>query len=109
LERRISTCKVLLVCFLNLASQVIIDQKEYQNISQLKKLKEEYKKYYDSLKPLRADIEYCAKLTDQCRQKLMTEFEQWYESIYGPQLSEQNRGADVYFFDIGCIGYWREI
>ena len=79
----------------NPGSQIIIDQKEYQNISQLKKLKEEYKKYYDSLKPLRADIEYCFRLTDQCRQKLMTEFEQWYESIYGPQLSEQNKGADV--------------
>jgi kinesin family protein 6/9 len=108
LARRTWTCKAL-VSLVNPASQVIIDQKEFQNLSQLKKLKEEYKKYYDSLKPLRTDIEYCAKLTDQCRQKLMTEFEQWYESIYGPQLSEQNRGADVCIVNEGCIGYRRKV
>jgi kinesin family protein 6/9 len=83
---------------LYIGSQIIIDQKEYQNIAKLKTLKEEYKKFYDALKPMRADIDYCFKLTDQCRQKLMAEFEQWYESIYGPQLSEQHKGADVILY-----------
>lgn len=79
----------------NSASQVILSQQEYQDIGKLKTLKANYKALYEQLRPLRADIEYCQKLTDQCRQKLMTEFEQWYESSYGPNVSEQSRGAEV--------------
>ncbi|KAI8897548.1 P-loop containing nucleoside triphosphate hydrolase protein [Globomyces pollinis-pini] len=82
-------------------SQMIMDQEEYNNISHLKKLKEEYKATYDSLKPLRSDIEYCFRLTDQCRQKLMTEFEQWYEQSFGPQFSDQNKGQTDDVLDIG--------
>ncbi len=92
-------------------SQIIIDQSEYQDITRLKQFKEQYKTHYDQLRPLRAEIEYCHRLTDQCRQKLMTEFEQWYESSYGPSLSEQSRGAEVGFFShfSGCFGYWRKV
>lgn len=79
---------------------MIIDQQEYQSITLLKKLKDDYKGLYEALSPLRSDIEYCFKVTDQCRQKLMSEFEQWYESRYGPQFSEQTRGADD-LLDIG--------
>ncbi|KAJ3318008.1 Kinesin-like protein kif9 [Boothiomyces sp. JEL0866] len=76
------------------------NQEEYNNISHLKKLKEDYKKMYEALKPLRSDIEYCYRLTDQCRQKLMTEFEQWYDSSFGPMQSEQTKNSDD-VLDIG--------
>lgn len=55
---------------------------------------------YEALKPLRSDIEYCHRLTDQCRQKLMTEFEQWYDSSFGPMQSEQAKNSDD-VLDIG--------
>ncbi|KAJ3255516.1 Kinesin-like protein kif9 [Boothiomyces macroporosus] len=82
------------------SAQIIIDQEEFNNISHLKKLKEDYKKMYEALKPLRSDIEYCHRLTDQCRQKLMTEFEQWYDSSFGPMQSEQAKNSDD-VLDIG--------
>lgn len=83
-------------------------QEDYQSIATLKNLKEQYKSLFEKLRPLRADIEYCLRLTDQCRQKLMAEFEQWYESSYGPVTSEQSRGAEVrsILVTIGCLGYW---
>ncbi|KAJ3301978.1 Kinesin-like protein kif9 [Kappamyces sp. JEL0829] len=81
-------------------SDAIIDQQEYQEIAQLKTLKEHYKKVFAQLRPLRAEIDYCHRLTDQCRQKLMTEFEQWYEASYSPNPSEQSRGAED-VLDIG--------
>jgi kinesin family protein 6/9 len=80
---------------LKLGGESILDQTEYQNIQKLKQLKTEYKKTYDALKPLRADIEYCFKTTDQSRQKLMSEFEQWYESLHGPQLKNNDQAVDV--------------
>lgn len=65
------------------AQQVIIDEEEYKMIQSIKTLKQEYQKNYDDLKNIRSEIDYCSHLVDQCRQKFMTEFEQWYESIYG--------------------------
>jgi kinesin family protein 6/9 len=73
----------------------IIDQTELDQITHLKELREEYKSASGALKPLRSDIEYCIKLTDQCRQKLMADFEQWYETCYGLQLNAQNKDNDV--------------
>lgn len=65
------------------AQKVIIDEEEYKMIESIKGLKQEYQKNYDDLKSIRSEIDYCSHLVDQCRQKFMTEFEQWYESIYG--------------------------
>ena len=54
---------------------------------------------------------------DQCRQKFMTEFEQWYELIYGGgqsyEKSKNVEHTDVIFsliiHDIGCTRYWRKV
>lgn len=85
----------MVVFKLIVGSQVIIDQEEFEAINLLKKMKTEYKSMYETLRPLRGEIEYCEKLTDQCRTKLMTEFETWYESSYGP--GTDTRGQDVFF------------
>ena len=65
------------------AQEIIIDEEEYKMIQTIKSLRLEYQKYYDELKNVRSEIDYCSHLVDQCRQKFMTEFEQWYDSIYG--------------------------
>ena len=58
----------------------------------LKKLKDTYREKFDQLRITRSEVEYCSKTTDQCRQKLMAEFEQWYENIYGAQIVEGDGG-----------------
>ncbi|KAI8922216.1 P-loop containing nucleoside triphosphate hydrolase protein [Powellomyces hirtus] len=82
--------------------EIIIDEEEYVFLNSLKRLKEEYRTQFDSLRSVRADIEYCSRLVDQCRQKLMTEFEQWYEAQYGGQIPED--GSDGQVEDMMDIG-----
>ncbi|KAM6086926.1 kinesin-like protein KIF9 [Chlamydotis macqueenii] len=66
--------------------QVIIDEKEFVLIVKLKDLKEEYRAAYAELQDLKAEIKYCQHLVDQCRNKLITEFDIWYsESFLVPQ------------------------
>lgn len=67
-------------------------------LKSLKTLKESYRTIYESLKQLRSDIDYTSRVTDTCRQKIMTEFENWFESRYGTN-SESNAEKDV--LDIG--------
>lgn len=51
----------------------------------MKSHKAAYKVLYEELRALRTEIDYCVKTTDHCRQKNMTEFENWFESRYGGQ------------------------
>jgi kinesin family protein 6/9 len=81
-------------------------------LHKIKRLRASYKESYDQLKALRSEIDYCSHLVDQCRQKFMTEFEQWYETIYGGQGADANHANGAievimeYFIMIGCFGYW---
>lgn len=67
---------------------IVIDEEEYTALEKLKVLKQQYRDGVEQLKQTRLDIGYCSKLVDQCRQKLMTDFEQWYEVAYGHQLND---------------------
>ncbi|XP_072710999.1 kinesin-like protein KIF9 [Ciconia boyciana] len=62
--------------------QVIIDEKEFLLIMKLKDLKEEYRSGYAELQDLKAEIQYCQHLVDQCRNKLISEFEIWYSESF---------------------------
>ncbi|KAM6421833.1 kinesin-like protein KIF9 [Rhynochetos jubatus] len=62
--------------------QVIIDEKEFLLIMKLKELKAEYRSGYDELQDLKAEIQYCQHLVDQCRIKLIQEFEIWYSESF---------------------------
>ena len=79
---------------------VVINEKEVSLIASLKGLKLSYKNMYDNLKTTRQEIDYCARVTDQCRQRNMTEFEHWFESRYGT-VEEK-----VFFLIVGSIRYW---
>lgn len=57
-------------------------------MQQMQTLKQHYRNKYESLKGCRVEVEYCTRLVDQCRQKLMQEFETWYDSLYGSQIAE---------------------
>ncbi|XP_064301310.1 kinesin-like protein KIF9 isoform X1 [Phalacrocorax carbo] len=62
--------------------QIIIDEKEFLLIMKLKDLKEEYRSGYTELQDLKAEIQYCQHLVDQCRNKLVSEFEIWYNESF---------------------------
>ncbi|KAF1633200.1 Kinesin-like protein KIF9, partial [Eudyptes filholi] len=62
--------------------QTIIDEEEFLLIVKLKDLKEEYRSGYAELQDLKAEIQYCQHLVDQCRNKLISEFEVWYSESF---------------------------
>jgi kinesin family protein 6/9 len=65
------------------SESVVIDEEEYALINTMKPLKSAYREQYSALSEVRSEIEYCSRLVDQCRQRLMTEFEAWYVNSYG--------------------------
>ncbi|XP_072183741.1 kinesin-like protein KIF9 [Excalfactoria chinensis] len=62
--------------------RLIIDEKEFLLIMKLKDLKEEYRCSYAERQDLKAEIQYCQKLVDRCRNKLISEFEIWYSESF---------------------------
>lgn len=50
---------------------MIIDEEEFLLILKLKDLKKQYRSKYQDLRDLRAEIQYCQRLVDQCRQRLL--------------------------------------
>jgi kinesin family protein 6/9 len=84
----------------------VIDEEEYAMISSIKTLRENYDSLYDHLKALRSEIDYGTHLVDQCRQKFMSEFEQWYEVLYGGQIltDTSNQGGYGIGDDVLDIG-----
>ncbi|KAF6099652.1 kinesin family member 9 [Phyllostomus discolor] len=65
---------------------IIIDEEEFLLILKLKDLKKQYRSEYQDLRDLRAEIQYCEHLVDQCRHRLLTEFDIWYnESFFIPE------------------------
>ncbi|KAJ3120648.1 Kinesin-like protein kif9 [Nowakowskiella sp. JEL0407] len=71
---------------------IIIDEEEYAQLNTLQSLKNDYRAQFEQLKSTRSDLEYCSRLVDQCRQKLLTEFETWFESVYGNSFMGGNGG-----------------
>ncbi|OCT73787.1 kinesin-like protein KIF9 [Xenopus laevis] len=68
--------------YINEEGQVIIDEHEFILIVRLKDLKKQYRADYEELQDLRAEVTYCQKLVDQCRHRLLTEFEVWYNESF---------------------------
>lgn len=50
---------------------VVISEDEFMEIKKLKDLKSSYRTNYDELKNLKAEVQYCQRLVDQCRQRLI--------------------------------------
>ncbi|XP_069873645.1 kinesin-like protein KIF9 isoform X3 [Dipodomys merriami] len=61
---------------------MIIDEEEFLLIVKLKDLKKQYRSEYQELRDLRAEIQYCQRLVDQCRHRLLTEFDIWYNESF---------------------------
>lgn len=64
--------------------QVVIDEDEYELLRKAKDLKSRYRRNYEDLLNTKSEVTYCEKLVNQCRHRLVTEFENWYsESFLG--------------------------
>ncbi|XP_073915831.1 kinesin-like protein KIF9 isoform X4 [Castor canadensis] len=61
---------------------MIIDEEEFLLILKLKDLKKQYRSEYQELRDLRAEIQYCQRLVDQCRHRLLMEFDIWYNESF---------------------------
>ncbi|XP_063465831.1 kinesin-like protein KIF9 isoform X15 [Symphalangus syndactylus] len=61
---------------------MIIDEEEFLLIVKLKDLKKQYRSEYQDLRDLRAEIQYCQHLVDQCRHRLLMEFDIWYNESF---------------------------
>ncbi|XP_030667783.1 kinesin-like protein KIF9 isoform X4 [Nomascus leucogenys] len=61
---------------------MIIDEEEFLLILKLKDLKKQYRSEYQDLRDLRAEIQYCQHLVDQCRHRLLMEFDIWYNESF---------------------------
>ncbi|GAB1294729.1 Kinesin-like protein KIF9 [Apodemus speciosus] len=91
---------------------MIIDEEEFLLILKLKDLKKQYRNEYQELRDLRAEIQYCQRLVDQCRHRLLMEFDIWYnESFVIPEdvqvalkLGSSIRPGMVPLNRIVCLG-----
>lgn len=50
---------------------IVISEEEFMEIQKLKDLKTSYRTDFEELKTLRTQVQYCQKLVDQCRQRLL--------------------------------------
>ncbi|KAL7374132.1 hypothetical protein ABVT39_022718 [Epinephelus coioides] len=59
------------------------------SLMQLRELKALYRQRYGVLRDIKAEVNYCQHLVDQCRVRLLSEFENWYtKSFLVPEEEE---------------------
>uniref|UniRef100_UPI00398EFAED kinesin-like protein KIF9 n=1 Tax=Pristiophorus japonicus TaxID=55135 RepID=UPI00398EFAED len=68
--------------YMNEQGDPVIDEDEFNLIMQLKNLKQQYRQDFDTLRDLRVELQYCQRLVDQCRLRLLTEFDIWYSESF---------------------------
>ncbi|KAK7506301.1 hypothetical protein BaRGS_00002413 [Batillaria attramentaria] len=68
---------------------VVISEEEFLEIQKLKDLKTSYRLDFEELKTLKTQVQYCQKLVDQCRQRLLNEFDKWYAESFLNQTEEE--------------------
>ena len=49
----------------------------FQLFQELKDLKAKYRSGFEEVKAIKSEVQYCQKLVDQCRERLITEFDVW--------------------------------
>jgi kinesin family protein 6/9 len=67
---------------INEDGDIIITEAEYLEIKRVKDLKQVYRENYEELRAIKAEVQHCQRYVDQCRQRLIQEFDTWYEECY---------------------------
>uniref|UniRef100_A0A6Q2Y291 Kinesin-like protein n=1 Tax=Esox lucius TaxID=8010 RepID=A0A6Q2Y291_ESOLU len=60
----------------------VLDEAELSLVLRLRDLKTHYRQQYEELHCIKAEVNYCQHLVDQCRTRLLTEFESWYNESF---------------------------
>uniref|UniRef100_A0A8C7PYT5 Kinesin-like protein n=1 Tax=Oncorhynchus mykiss TaxID=8022 RepID=A0A8C7PYT5_ONCMY len=60
----------------------VLDEAELSLTLRLRELKTQYRQQYEELRGTKAEVSYCQHLVDQCRTRLLTEFESWYNESF---------------------------
>ncbi|KAM7369743.1 hypothetical protein PAMP_011043 [Pampus punctatissimus] len=61
---------------------------------QLRELKVHYRQRYKVLRDIKAEVNYCQHLVDQCRLRLLSEFEDWYKKSFLSPVEELDINLD---------------
>ncbi|XP_063063099.1 kinesin-like protein KIF9 isoform X2 [Engraulis encrasicolus] len=68
--------------FVGSEGEPVLDETEVGLVLKLRDLKAQYRQDYQELGSTRAEVNYCQHLVDQCRIRLLTEFESWYSESF---------------------------
>ncbi|XP_055063263.2 kinesin-like protein KIF9 isoform X1 [Misgurnus anguillicaudatus] len=68
--------------FVNAEGEPVLEEAELSLVMQLKELKSRYRKAYEDHNSIKAEVSYCQQLVNQCRVRLLTEFESWYNESF---------------------------
>ncbi|UJR10395.1 hypothetical protein I4U23_014598 [Adineta vaga] len=68
--------------FSNESGETIIDEEEFELIAKLQELKGTYRTDYEQWKNLQSEISYCQNLLNQCQNRLLQEFDIWFNECY---------------------------
>ena len=61
----------------------------------ISQLKAEYRSRYETVQALKMEIPYCEQHVNQCRQRMLTEFDAWYHaSFIGDGVEDLQEGED---------------
>ncbi|KAK2860680.1 hypothetical protein Q7C36_004846 [Tachysurus vachellii] len=60
----------------------VLDAAEVNLLMKLREAKDQYRQHYTELLSTKAEVQYCRHLVDQCRMRLFTDFESWYNESF---------------------------
>ncbi|KAK2913990.1 hypothetical protein QQF64_030187 [Cirrhinus molitorella] len=68
--------------FVNAEGEPVLEEAELSLVMQLKELKKRYRQAYEDFRSTKTEVSYCQHLVNQCRTRLLTEFESWYNESF---------------------------
>lgn len=68
--------------FVNAEGEPVLEEAELSLVMQLKELKNRYRRAYEDFRCTKTEVSYCQHLVNQCRTRLLTEFESWYNESF---------------------------
>ncbi|XP_056610418.1 kinesin-like protein KIF9 isoform X2 [Triplophysa dalaica] len=68
--------------FVSAEGEHVMEEAELSLVMQLRELKNVYRKTYEEYNSTKAEVSYCQHLVNQCRIRLLTEFESWYNESF---------------------------
>eukprot|EP00762_Andalucia_godoyi_P004055 ANDGO_06360.mRNA.1 Kinesin-like protein KLP1 len=79
------------------SKDIILDEEEFALFRDLKNQKRQYKEAFGSLRETKSEVEYLERMTDQARQQLIVNFEEWYLKTFGGdgEAAEQEQDDDM--------------